>query len=214
MRRRGSKRGQKKNVSFSEWLRPKRPFFLTGKRRYYAAIGVVVIGLGSIMVFGYKVGEETDIAPDDLVMRTDPDQQALQREIKKMVKGYPIERMAGEISRQDKMVAAYLVSIAKKESNWGKRVPHYQGKDCYNYWGYRDPDNALGTGGHTCFDSPQEAVKTVGERIHSLVYEEQRTTPSKMIVWKCGYSCASHSEESVRKWKTDVSYYFHKLIPL
>jgi hypothetical protein len=45
--------------------------------------------------------------------------------------------MAPYISEQNQDTAAFIVGIAKKESNWGKRVPKREGKDCYNYWGYR-----------------------------------------------------------------------------
>lgn len=179
--------------------------------------GLLVLGVATVVVviwLGYSVNAELT-APDASLMAlpVDEDQQVLQERVQSLVKGYPIERMAPHIAKQDKVVAAYLVSIAKKESNWGKRTPHYKGRDCYNYWGYRDPDNALGTGGHTCFDSPKEAVEAVGGRIREMVYEEGRATPAKMIVWKCGYSCDGHSPESVQKWKQDVGYYFGKMMP-
>jgi hypothetical protein len=193
-------------------LRPERPFVPERFRWHYAAMALVVAALGGIMLFGHQVSEEL-VAPYAAIMSLDPDrqsQQALRQEIRNIVQGYPIENMSASIARQDRTVAAYLVSIAKKESNWGKRVPRYRGQDCYNYWGYRGPSEKTGTGGHTCFDSPQEAVETVGNRIHELVYEQRRDTPAEMIVWKCGYSCDGHSAESVRKWKQDVGYYFRK----
>ncbi|MDD5084145.1 MAG: hypothetical protein PHT88_04450 [Candidatus Moranbacteria bacterium] len=134
----------------------------------------------------------------------------LELEIKEMVKGYPIEDMVPVIAKQDPTVAAFLVSIAKKESNWGKRVPVLNGRDCYNYWGYRGKSEEMGTGGHTCFKTRKEAVTRVAKRIETLTKENKLDTPSEMIVWKCGSSCAGHSEASVSKWIADVSFYFKK----
>jgi hypothetical protein len=139
------------------------------------------------------------------------EQAEFEREVRQMVKGYPIEKMLPYIVTKDRTVAAFLIGIAKKESNWGKRVPVLHGKDCYNYWGYRGIRERMGTGGHTCFNSPQDAVDTVARRIETLVKEEKLTTPDKMVIWKCGYTCAGHSRESVRKWIADVDMYFQEL---
>lgn len=140
------------------------------------------------------------------------DRIALEENIKKMVRGYPIEQMVPYILEKDNMTAAFLVSIAKKESNWGKRVPVLDGEDCFNYWGYRGIRDRMGTGGHTCFDSPEDAVDTVGKRITTLVKKYDLTTPEDMIIWKCGSSCATHSSYGVKKWILDVGYYFEKVI--
>lgn len=134
----------------------------------------------------------------------------LEQRIRKMVKGYPIEEMIPFIMEHDKKVSIFLVSIAKKESNWGKRTPKYKGKECFNYWGYRGP-NPLGSGGHSCFASRQEAVDIVGKRLDYLINKAGYTTPEKMIVWKCGSSCATHSSYGVRKWISDVDLYYQKL---
>ncbi len=134
-----------------------------------------------------------------------------EKEIMNMVAGYPIEKMVPEIVKQDRVVAAFLIAIAKKESNWGKRVPVLNGQDCYNYWGYRGIRDKMGTGGHTCFDSPKDAVETVGKRIEYLVSETKRNTADKMVVWKCGYDCSWDSKTAVRKWISDVDLYFKKL---
>ncbi len=136
----------------------------------------------------------------------------LQRELNEMVEGYPIEQMVPYIAEQDEKVAAFLVAIAKKESAWGKRVPVLGGKDCFNYWGYRGGGNRVTRGGYTCFDSPQQAVETVGKRIAYLVQDQGLDTPNKMIVWKCGSTCAGHSSYGVQKWISDVSLYFKKII--
>ncbi len=135
---------------------------------------------------------------------------AFEMEIKKMVKGYPIGKMAPYIAMQDPQVAAFLVSIAKKESNWGKRKPVLNGKDCYNYWGFRMKTEKTGSGGHSCFNSPREAVETVAARISQMINEEKLDTPNKMVVWKCGYKgCQGDSSE--QKWIRDITYYYDKL---
>lgn len=141
----------------------------------------------------------------------DTKKELFEAKIRDMVKGYPIEVMLPYILAQDRDVATFLVSIAKKESNWGKRVPVLNGHDCYNYWGYRGVRDKMGTGGHTCFDNPQDAVETVAKRLKKLVREEKMDTPKELVVWKCGYSCSGHSKESVRKWISDVDMYVQAL---
>lgn len=140
-------------------------------------------------------------------------EQALEQEIRKMVKGYPIEKMAPYIAKKDRTVAAFMVSIARKESSWGVHVPVLNGQDCYNYWGYRGQRKLMGTGGHTCFNSPQDAVDTVSKRIQTLVEKYGNTTPAKMVEpWKCGYDCeATGGRAAANKWISDVAMYFNKL---
>lgn len=136
----------------------------------------------------------------------------MEDKIKEMTKGYPIEKMAAEISRKDKIVAAFLIGIAKKESGWGVHVPLLKGQDCYNYWGYRGQRKRMGTGGHTCFDSPKDAIDTVSKRIEFLIYNEKRNTPGKMVeVWKCGYDCSWDNPKNVKKWVSDVDMYFREI---
>jgi hypothetical protein len=101
------------------------------------------------------------------------------------------------------------VAIAKKESNWGKRSPVKSGRDCYNYWGYRGGYNMTDSG-YSCFDSPEQAVQEVGDRIEKLL-SQQINTPSRMIVWKCGRTCAGHDPAGVAKWISDVEHYYNKL---
>lgn len=132
-------------------------------------------------------------------------------QISSLVKGYPIEEMIPYILDQDRVVAAFLIGIAKKESNWGKRVPVLDGQDCFNYWGYRGIRRLMGSGGHTCFNSRKDAVDTVAARLKKLINSEKLDTPAKMVIWKCGYSCDGHSRESVRKWIADVDLYFREL---
>lgn len=132
----------------------------------------------------------------------------LERDIKKMVSDHPIQKMVPYIATEDKDVAAYLVAIAKKESNWGKFSPKKDGKECYNYWGYRGTYNQTRSG-YSCFDSPAQAVDVVGERIGELI-EQDIDTPQKMVVWKCGRTCSQHSPVSVSKWIADVDLYYRK----
>jgi hypothetical protein len=133
-------------------------------------------------------------------------------ELREMVKGYPIEVMVPEIAKHDRIVATFIVAIAKKESNWGRRVPVLNGQDCYNYWGYRGVRDKMGTGGHTCFNSPKDAVDTVAKRIDFLVSNKKLNTPDKMVIWKCGSNCAvTGGQAAANKWISDVSLYFDKL---
>jgi hypothetical protein len=162
---------------------------------------------------------ETDLAePDEeldlFVMETlkqleKVKQEDLEVEINKIVDGSPMKKMTPLIAQLDNRVAAFMVAIAKKESNLGRRVPVLNGEDCYNYWGYRGIRERMGTGGHTCFDSPKDAVETVARRINDLV-QADIDTPQEMVIWKCGSSCAGHSDYSVEKWISDVEMYYEK----
>lgn len=165
-----------------------------------------IIGLWKLNFFDNKIP-----VLDSLSSVTD-DRLALEQTIKEMVEGHPIEQMVPYILEKDNLTAAFLVSIARKESNWGKRVPVLDGQDCFNYWGYRGIRERMGTGGHTCFDSPEDAVDTVGKRIETLIRKYELTTPADMIIWKCGSSCAGHSNAGVRKWISDVELYFSKIV--
>ncbi|MDO9231086.1 MAG: hypothetical protein Q7U36_01210 [bacterium] len=126
-----------------------------------------------------------------------------------LVKDYPITEMVLEISKKDKSVAAFLIAIAKKESDWGKHSPKKNGEDCYNYWGYRGGYNTTASG-YSCFDSPEQAVEVVGGRIENLI-GQGIDTPERMIVWKCGRDCSWDNPVAVKKWVSDVSAYYHKL---
>lgn len=154
---------------------------------------------------------DEDIANFTELIADSKEKKVFEAKIRSMVKGYPIEAMVPDILEQDRLVAAFLVSVAKKESNWGKRVPVLDGRDCYNYWGYRGIRDRMGTGSHTCFDSTHDAVTTVAKRIQTLTIEKQLNTPEKMIIWKCGNTCSGHSRESVLKWISDVEMYIDRL---
>lgn len=137
----------------------------------------------------------------------------LREVVRSLTEGYPIEIMATAISAYDLQVAGLIVGIAKKESNWGKRVPRDAlGEDCFNYWGWKGAGTRGMAMGHGCFGSPEEAVAAVGNRIAELVDKKQTSEPKHMTVWKCGSSCATHSLESVRKWIADVDLYYRQIV--
>lgn len=137
---------------------------------------------------------------------------SFERQANKLVEGYPIEEMTPFIFSKDPKVAAFMIAIAKKESAWGRRHPVLAGKDCYNYWGFRLKTDSMGSGGHTCFDTPQEAVDVVASRIDELVNQENIDSPKEMIVWKCGYGCQdSIKTADEKKWISDVNLYYSKL---
>lgn len=128
--------------------------------------------------------------------------------LRALVFGYPMRRMVPSLLEQDRKVAVFLVAIAKKESNWGVNAPWKDGRDCFNYWGYRGPENATDSG-YSCFSSPQEAVSVVGLRLRTLIADQGLDTPRELIVWKRGF-LSSPLDASEEKWVSDVSYYAGK----
>lgn len=126
-----------------------------------------------------------------------------------LVSGSPLEKMLPFIAKYDNETASFLIAIAKKESDWGTYSPKKAGSDCFNYWGYRGGYNQTDSG-YSCFDSAEQAISVVGARIHELL-DKKINTPEKMVVWKCGASCAGHDPAGVRKWITDVALYYDKL---
>lgn len=134
--------------------------------------------------------------------------------LKALLSGHPMENMIPFLSDQDPQTMAFLIGIAKKESNWGKHVPlNARGHDCYNYWGYKAP-GSLGVqrSGYGCFSGPEEAISLVGSRIQKLIREYKRDTPGEMVIWKCGSSCSGHDASSVKKWIVDVGHYHKKVL--
>lgn len=138
--------------------------------------------------------------------KQDVEEEEAVANLRNLVAGYPIERMVPYIAKQNKLIAAFLISIARKESTWGEHAPHLDGRDCYNYWGYEGSYNPVG--GYSCFDSPKQAVSVVSRRLQTLI-DQKLTTPARMIVWKCGGNCAADSGAS--DWIAAVSQYFYKL---
>ena len=126
------------------------------------------------------------------------------------LQGEPMEAMAPFLAKRDRETAAFLVSIARKESSWGEHAPTKDGIDCYNYWGYKGTGSRGTSMGYACFASPEEAIETVGNRLSELVHEKHLDSPERLIVWKCGSSCEGHSPESVAKWISDVGNVYHR----
>lgn len=134
----------------------------------------------------------------------------LEKNILSLTSKYPIKKMAPYISQKRKKVAAFMVGVAKQESDWGKRAPVLNGQDCFNYWGYRGKSPLMTHDGYTCFKNPQQAVDIVSARFSHLIYQSNLDTPKKMIVWKCGWNCASHDAKNVSNWINNVAFYYNK----
>ncbi|HMN19166.1 MAG TPA: hypothetical protein PKA31_01035 [Candidatus Moranbacteria bacterium] len=139
--------------------------------------------------------------------------EGMEAELYRMVGDAPIKEMVPYIARKDRKVAAFIVGIAKKESNWGSASPQKDGQDCYNYWGYKGEGARGSAMGYSCFASAQEGVEVVSKRIADLVSKD-RNTPSRMVVWKCGSSCSGHDPAAVQKWISDVDIYFSRIVLL
>lgn len=160
----------------------------------------VFFGLAMFVIGERLKNEKEAVAPEPYI---DP-------ELQEMVGGFPMENMLPYLSERDKQVASYLVAIAKKESNWGKFSPKKDGRECFNYWGYRGPENTTDSG-YSCFRSPEQAVAVVGSRIGELI-AQKIDTPSEMVVWKCGSNCeAAGGQAAADKWIRDVDYYYRKI---
>jgi hypothetical protein len=170
---------------------------------------VTIAGIGLILTFLLVQGAKA--IPQNTSELSVKMPTRVERNVRKMTHGFPIEKMAEYIGRMDRKTAAFLVGVAKKESNWGKRIPKKDGADCFNYWGYRGADENMTESGYTCFDSREEAIATVGGRMSELINEYQLDTPREFVVWKCGYSCAGHAPGSVEKWIADVGIYVRKM---
>jgi uncharacterized protein HemX len=85
------------------------------------AVGIMllaVVALGMVMAVAYQSRGDL-IAPDlEILDAAKPaSQQVLERRVRRLTVDHPITSMAELIAEQDQTVAAYLVSIAKKESN-------------------------------------------------------------------------------------------------
>jgi hypothetical protein len=127
-----------------------------------------------------------------------------------LVGSFPIKEMIPFIAGYDREVAALMVGIAKKESDWGRHAPSKNGQDCFNYWGYKSSGSRGTAMGYACFGSAEEAVTAVAGRIGHFV-DKKLNTPAKMVVWKCGSSCAWDDPANVRKWIADVSVYYNQI---
>jgi hypothetical protein len=146
----------------------------------------------------------------NLVGKYSLDQFTIKKNIEKLVGDKPMQNMVSEIATRNSQTASYLVAIAKHESNLGKFSPKKDGRDCFNYWGFRGSYNKTKSG-YSCFDSPAQAVSVVGNRIQGLNEIESINTPEGMLVWKCGGSCAGHDPADVARWKRNVEFYYKKI---
>ena len=158
--------------------------------------------------------ESLKLADEEVIMNLlekieEKKQEKFEAEILRYIKGRPMEAMAPYIAKQDRIVAAFLVGIAMKESKFGVYAPHSGGRDCYNYWGYKGRENTTASG-YSCFNSPEHAIQVVGKKI-AMLTARGISSPAEMISWKCGSSCAGHSTENVRKWIADVGLNFYKI---
>lgn len=141
-----------------------------------------------------------------------PENEQLVGELNVLVAGFPIETMTKAIAQYDREIAGLIVGIGKKESNWGKRTPKLNGEECFNFWGYRGiGTRGLTDDGYGCWNTGEEAVKAIGDRLEKLRDLRSSTEPARMVVWKCGNTCAGHSDESVRKWISDVNFYYQEI---
>ena len=130
----------------------------------------------------------------------------------RMVSGHPMTAMTPYLAKQDRKTATFLVSIAKQESNWGEHSPKQpDGRECYNYWGYRGQTDDMTPSGYSCFRSPKEAVSVVGGRLNTLIWNYQLDTPRELLVWKCGSSCTGHDPSDVATWQQTVGMYSKKI---
>ncbi len=154
------------------------------------------------------INNDLDLLNTKRLLFNQPDLQ-LQADIEELTKGYPIEKIAPLIARENRETAAFMVAIARKESAWGKRTPKLNGQECYNYWGFRKKQKRMGSGGHTCFNSPNEAVYVVARRISRLI-KKGYNTPEKMVLWKCG-DCTGSAKIGAKKWIQDVNLYYKKI---
>jgi hypothetical protein len=120
--------------------------------------------------------------------------------------GYPIEQMVPFIEKQDRNIASLVVAIAKKESDWGRYSPRLAGQDCFNYWGLKGKGRTVGSG-YRCFETREEAVQAVSDKLGEFAAKGM-DTPAKLLVWKCGPSCASHDPKDVQRWVGDINKYW------
>jgi hypothetical protein len=137
----------------------------------------------------------------------------VEKRIDQIVGNAPIKEMVPFIAKLDAQVGAFVVGIAKKESDWGRHAPTQGGKTCYNYWGYKGTGSRGTSMGYACFGTAEEAVATIGKRIDTLV-KKNINDPRKFVVWKCGTSCAGHDPQGVQKWISDVSLYYGKVMKI
>lgn len=180
----------------SRWFRRSDRNLLLLACAFVAALAVTF----SLVSFGKRANDEMKAPLSS--------KSAFEMKIQALVAGHPIERMVPYIATRDQQAATYLVAIAKKESDWGKFSPQKDGKNCFNYWGYRGLENTTDSG-YSCFASPGEAVMTVAARLRGLL-DQGLDTPRKLVVWKRGF-LETPLDLSEEKWVADVAYYVNEI---
>jgi hypothetical protein len=71
----------------------------------------------------------------------------------------------------------------------------------------------MGSGGHTCFDNPREAVDVVARRIAEIIERNDAQSARDMLVWKCGSDCSvTGGQRDADKWALDVDFYAEKIL--
>ncbi|MDR3559134.1 MAG: hypothetical protein P4L58_01890, partial [Candidatus Pacebacteria bacterium] len=181
-----------------------------GARKIILLFLIVLVLFFDLVILGWSKMIAREFKPQQISQNLPT---PMERNIGRMTRGYPIEKMTPLIARQNKTTAAFLVSVAKQESDWGNHVPVLDGQDCYNYWGFRGQSVRMSHDGFTCFDNPQQAVNTVAKRFNNLINNSSLDTPQEMVVWECGHDCANRSSQETSTWINGVSYYFDKLCP-
>lgn len=167
-------------------------------------------------IFGEKTelfkesGNNNKLSKKERKKGNSSDHMSLLNKIYEVVDEYPIKEMAPFISKRNEKVAAFLVGIAKKESGFGEHSPSRNGQDCYNYWGYKGSAGNGSVGGYACFESAEEAVEIVGNRIEVLVNRNHNTPESMVNTWKCGTSCKG--DPGAPSWVSTVALYFDKIV--
>jgi hypothetical protein len=160
----------------------------------------------------FVAGEKASMDIDALTQVLPSPMTKLERVVSDMMKGHPMKNMSPYIAAQDPLTATFIVAIAKQESNWGKRSPKdADGRECYNYWGYRGNTENVTPSGYSCFRSPREAVRVVGARLNRLISEYAIDTPKELLVWKCGGSCEGHDPDDVARWQRTVGMYSERI---
>jgi hypothetical protein len=65
--------------------------------------------------------------------------------------------------------------------------------------------------GYGCFATAEEGVDVIAAKIEDLI-KKKLDSPARLVVWKCGSSCAGHDPAGVKKWISDVSLYYNKIV--
>ncbi|MFH0969251.1 MAG: hypothetical protein V1804_01965 [Patescibacteria group bacterium] len=185
--------------------------YLEHEREWMNKIGHVEVEITK------QVAEEKRIYPinDRIELKNEESlsKERIKQQLYQLVGGTPIKDMIPAIMKLDYKTGAFIIGIAKKESDWGRHAPSLSGKTCFNYWGYKGQGSRGTSMGYACFGNLEEAVEIVGKRIETLV-SKNIDNPKEFVVWKCGSSCAGHDPQGVQKWISDVGLYYGKVMQI